>query len=56
VSKAEGDFLPWIFRVDYNVHESFATFGEIQDSEEEERKRERTREKTRYPDQPVREK
>jgi len=44
------------FSNDYNVHESFATFGEIQDSEEEERKRERTRKKTRYPDQPVHEK
>lgn len=43
-----------VFRVGYNVHESFATFGEIRDSEGG--RKEREKEKTRYPDQPVREK
>lgn len=58
MSKAGGDFLPRVFRVGYNVHESFATFGEIRDSEggRGEKEKERGREKTRYPDQPVREK
>lgn len=46
MSKAGGDFLPWVFRVDYNVHESFATFGEIRDLEGGRGKRERERGKT----------
>lgn len=41
ISKAGGDFLPWVFRDDYNVYESFATFGEIRDSEREKKKEER---------------
>lgn len=52
---AGGDSSPQLLRICYNVHESFATFGEIRGRRTSERGT-RGRERAQHLDQPVREK